>query len=144
MAPHGMIAVGGKDCLFYAIVLNPTGDPVPELSRGDILKTLPRERDPQQRVYSKFIERKEDSHGTPLSITFKKIQSTLTSHLISLTKLQKNHPISFAMLHIGRDKTERRFSFEDMRKNSNRAANYFKSLGIKTRGQSYAYSRQKL
>ena len=30
--PHGMIAVGGKDCLFYAIVLNPTGAPIPELT----------------------------------------------------------------------------------------------------------------
>ena len=30
--PHGMIAVDGRDCLFYAIVLNPTGEPVPELA----------------------------------------------------------------------------------------------------------------
>ena len=29
--PHGMIAVNGKDCKFYAIVLNPTGEPIPEL-----------------------------------------------------------------------------------------------------------------
>lgn len=130
MAPHGMIAVGGKDCLFYAIVLNPTGDPVPELSRGDILKTLPRERDPQQRVYSKFIERKEDSHGTPLSITFKNTEHFNFAFDI-VDEIAKKSPDKLAMLHIGRDKTERRFSFEDMRKNSNRAANYFKSLGIK-------------
>ena len=32
--PHGMIAVGGKDCLFYAIVLNPTGEPIPGISAG--------------------------------------------------------------------------------------------------------------
>ncbi|MBP3348305.1 MAG: helix-turn-helix transcriptional regulator, partial [Clostridia bacterium] len=29
--PHGMIAVEGTDCLFYAIVLNPSGEPIPEL-----------------------------------------------------------------------------------------------------------------
>ena len=29
--PHGMIAVGGEDCEFYAIVLNPTGASIPEL-----------------------------------------------------------------------------------------------------------------
>ena len=29
--PHGMIAVDGKDCIFYAIVLNPTGEPISEL-----------------------------------------------------------------------------------------------------------------
>ena len=30
--PHGMISVEGEDCEFYAIVLNPTGEPIPELS----------------------------------------------------------------------------------------------------------------
>ena len=35
------------------------------------------------------------------------------------------------MLHISLDGTERRFTFSDMKKNSCRAANYFKSLGIK-------------
>jgi len=30
--PHGMIAVNNEDCEFYAIVLNPTGEPIPELS----------------------------------------------------------------------------------------------------------------
>ena len=30
--PHGMIAVEGEDCYFYAIVLNPTGEPIPELT----------------------------------------------------------------------------------------------------------------
>jgi len=30
--PHGMIATNGRDCVFYAIVLNPTGEPIPELS----------------------------------------------------------------------------------------------------------------
>ena len=29
--PHGMIAVNGENCTFYAIVLNPTGEPIPEL-----------------------------------------------------------------------------------------------------------------
>ncbi len=35
------------------------------------------------------------------------------------------------MLHISRDKTERRFTFKDLKKASNQCANYFKSLGIK-------------
>ena len=32
--PHGMIAVEGGDCTFYAIVLNPTGEPIPELTHA--------------------------------------------------------------------------------------------------------------
>ena len=37
--PHGMIAVDGEDCLFYAIVLNPTGEPIPELTRNKAIAT---------------------------------------------------------------------------------------------------------
>ena len=35
------------------------------------------------------------------------------------------------MLHIGVDHEERRFTFEDISRESNRAANYFYSLGIR-------------
>ena len=35
------------------------------------------------------------------------------------------------MVHISEDKTERKFSYLDMKKSSNRVANYFSSLGIK-------------
>ena len=35
------------------------------------------------------------------------------------------------MLHVSRDKVERRFTFTDMKKQSARCANYFKSIGIK-------------
>ena len=35
------------------------------------------------------------------------------------------------MLHVAKDKTERRFTFRDLKKASSRCANYFKSLGIK-------------
>ena len=39
--PHGMIAMNGKDCIFYAIVLNPTGEPIPELSTLRPSRILP-------------------------------------------------------------------------------------------------------
>lgn len=35
------------------------------------------------------------------------------------------------MLHLDKNKVERRFTFKDMKEESSRAANYFKSLGIK-------------
>jgi acetyl-CoA synthetase len=43
----------------------------------------------------------------------------------------EKEPEKLAMLHISKDKTERRFTFSDIKKESNRSANYFKSLGIK-------------
>ena len=45
-------------------------------------------------------------------------------------ELGKTKPEKLAMLHISEDGTERRFTFQDIAKESGRAANYFKSLGI--------------
>ena len=54
--PHGMIAVGGEDCLFYAIVLNPTGDPIPELSGSELTEAAPVKFDTKKRLYHNFID----------------------------------------------------------------------------------------
>ena len=130
-SPHGMIAVGGKDCLFYAIVLNPSGEPIPELAETPaIADTRPHEKDTRPRIYQKFIDVQEDEHGTPTSITFKNTERfNFAFDLVDA--LAAREPDRLAMLHISRDKTERRFTFRDMKKASAQCANYFKSLGIK-------------
>ncbi len=128
--PHGMIAVNGGDCRFYAIVLNPTGEPVPELQKQPILNTKPRDRDREERVYKKFIDRVEDENGTPISIKFKNTENFNFAFDI-IDEIAKKSPDKLAMLHIDKDKTETRISFSDVKKNSCKAANYFKSLGIK-------------
>ena len=133
--PHGMIAVGGQDCVFYAIVLNPTGEPIPELAPTEAVPATKKEttvhRDQQSdRVWRKFIDVTENALGTPTSITFKN-----TAHFNFafdlVDALADREPGKLAMLHISKDKTERRFTFKDMKRESNRCANYFKSLGIK-------------
>ncbi|MBQ0084578.1 MAG: AMP-binding protein [Clostridiales bacterium] len=129
--PHGMIAVEGKNCLFYAIVLNPTGEPIPELSAP---KTVAAKavgvKDTKQRIYHKFIDVTENENGTPTSITFKNTENfNFAFDLVDA--LAKKEPQKLAMLHISKDKTERRFTFKDMQKASSQCANYFKSLGIK-------------
>ncbi len=129
-SPHGMIAVNGEDCHFYAIVLNPTGEPVPELQKQLPLSTKPRERDPQQRVYKNFIERVEDENGTPISIKFKNVDNFNFAFDV-VDEIANKTPDKLAMLHISRDKTERRITFKDVKRHSSQAANYFKSLGIK-------------
>ena len=130
-SPHGMIAVGGKDCLFYAIVLNPSGEPIPELAATKVVEDAhPVEKDTRPRIYQKFIDVEEDEHGTPTSITFKNTERfNFAFDLVDA--LAAREPDRLAMLHISRDKTERRFTFRDMKKASAQCANYFKSLGIK-------------
>ncbi len=132
-APHGMRAVGGKDCLFYAIVLNPTGEPISDLVHtGAKLESIkPKKvRDGKDRISKKFIDVKEDEQGTPTKIKFKNVDKfNFAFDLVDA--LAEREPEKLAMLHISKDFTERRFTFLDMKKESSRVANYFKSLGIK-------------
>ena len=130
--PHGMIAVDGKDCIFYAIVLNPTGEPIPELAGtkpNEEITPISRD-DNKDRIYRQFIDITENENGTPLSIKFKNTERfNFAFDLVDA--LADKDPEKLAMLHISRDKTERRFTFKDLKKASNQCANYFKSLGIK-------------
>ena len=129
--PHGMIAVGGQDCVFYAIVLNPTGEPIPELEPTKAIVDLPADkRDDSGRIYKNFIDVEENENGTPTSITFKNTEHfNFAFDLVD--ELANKEPDKLAMLHVSRDHEERRFTFKDMKKASNQCANYFKSLGIK-------------
>ena len=130
-APHGMIAVGGQDCEFYAIVLNPTGEPIPELMPAKLIQgTAAPIKDTKERIYQKFIDVVEDENGTPTSIQFKNTENfNFAFDLVDA--LADKEPQKLAMLHIAGDKTERRFTFKDIKKASAQCANYFKSLGIK-------------
>ncbi|MBQ4332719.1 MAG: AMP-binding protein [Clostridia bacterium] len=129
--PHGMIAVGGQDCVFYAIVLNPTGEPIPELEPTKAIVDRPADRrDDSGRIYKNFIDVVENENGTPTSITFKNTEKfNFAFDLVD--ELADKQPDKLAMLHVSRDHQERRFTFKDMKRASNQCANYFKSLGIK-------------
>ncbi len=131
--PHGMIAVGGTNCRFYAIVLNPSGAPIPELSSS--VASLPGEHkaeEPEEtpRIYHRYVDVEKNSDGTPTKITFKNTEHfNFAFDLVD--ELGKRSPEKLAMLHISKDKTERRFTFREMSRQSSQCANYFKSLGIR-------------
>jgi len=129
--PHGMIAVGGRDCVFYAIVLNPTGEPIPELAPATtVVPAKASRKDSPDRIYHKFVDVVENENGTPTSITFKNTEHFNFAFDLVDAVADKD-PDKLAMLHISRDKTERRLTFKDMKRASCQCANYFKSLGIK-------------
>ena len=130
--PHGLRAVGGKDCLFYAIVLNPTGEPIPELDKHKIIpaKTVVQTDSKKKRIYKNYIDTVVNENGTPTSITFKNHEKFNFAFDV-LDAIADKDPDKLALLHISKDKTERRFTFKDIKKESNRVANYLKSLGIK-------------
>ncbi len=129
--PHGMIAVNGRDCVFYAIVLNPTGEPIPELISGKLVADKREvKKDNKDRIYKRFIDVVENENGTPTEINFKNTDEfNFAFDLID--GMAEKEPEKMAMLHISREGEERRISFKDLKKASNQCANYFKSLGIK-------------
>ena len=128
--PHGMIAVDGEDCSFYAIVLSNTaariGEQAPEQPAAtDALR--PSSNIP--RVYHNFIL-PTITEGKLTKIDFQN-EETFNFAFDVVDALGENKPEKLAMLHLSEDGTERRFTFRDVQKESARAANYFKSLGIR-------------
>ncbi len=126
--PHGMVAVGGQDCAFYAIVLNQHE----EITPAQAAEVLPErsKRDEQRRIYRDFILPTENEKGCIEKIAFQnEEQFNFAFDVIDALGDQK--PEKLAMLHLSEDGTERRCTFRDMKRESARTANYFKPLGIK-------------
>ncbi len=133
--PHGMIAVEGKDCVFYAIVLNPSGAPIDKLvhvgTRNITFKAIKKtEKDNRRRVWEDFVIPTENEQGVLTAIDFKN-QDKFNFAFDVVDRLGTEQPDKTAMLHISKDKTERKISFAELKRASSQTANYFKSLGIR-------------
>lgn len=127
--PHGMIAVDGQDCCFYAIVLNPSETPTQPAERELPDRPAP-SKDGEARVYQNFIIPTENEDGKLEQIAFKNEESFNFAFDV-VDALGQTKPDKLCMLHVDINDQERRFSFSDMKKESARAANYFTSLGIR-------------
>ena len=129
-APHGMIATGGKECVFYAIVLEGPEDALPAPVKEKKLerRAEPETREPQ--IWEKFLSVEEGEDGSLRHIEFKNAD-TFNFAFDVVDGLARRKPEKLAMLHVDRHKVERYFTFQDMSRYSSRAANYFQSLGIK-------------
>ena len=127
--PHGMIAVGGEDCSFYAIVLRNQAARLGEQEAVPSVATKRYADDTGSRIYRDFIIPTEEN-GVLKKIAFKN-EDKFNFAFDVVDELGKRKPDKLAMLHVSEDGAERRFTFSDIKKESARAANYFKSLGIK-------------
>ena len=128
--PHGMIAVDGEDCAFYAIVLRNLAARAHEQTASEAkpIKVV-RQSENKQRIYHNFIIPTEQD-GKLTAIDFKDENKFNFAYDV-VDELARRRPEKLAMLHLSEDGTERRFTFKDIKMESARAANYFKSLGIK-------------
>ena len=128
--PHGMIAVDGEDCAFYAIVLNNSAAREGEQAAAVATTTAVKRKDSESRIYRRFITPTEDESGKLTAISFQN-EDKFNFAFDIVDALGTEKPDRRAMLHISEDGTERQFTFQDFKKESARAANYFKAMGIK-------------
>ena len=127
--PHGMIAVGGEDAEFYAIVLaGGKGEaaigekPKPKAKAVKSSKS-------QGRVWSNFIKVTEDENGALKTIDFKN-EDKFNFAFDVIDAIADKEPDKVAMMHLDNAHNERKFTFADLKRESARCANYFLSLGI--------------
>ncbi len=124
--PHGMIAVDGQDCLFVAVVL-PGEEEAETVLRESVISARSGDRG---LVSDEFVEPTVNETGELIDIRFKN-EERFNFAFDIVDGIAKKDPDKLAMIHVSNDKTERRFTFNDMKRASNQCANYFKSLGIK-------------
>ena len=127
--PHGMVAVGGNECDFIAVVIKSEDNEVKK-------KTSDENREEKQfirhsigpdPVYEKYIDVSENSDGSLKSIHFKNCDHFNFAYDV-VDKLAEKCPEKLAMIHVDNDGNERYFTFRMISELSNRAANYFVSL----------------
>jgi len=123
--PHGMIAVDGQDCVFCAVVL-----PGEETKEEEVRASIVTAKSSEPLVCERFVDTVEDQNGALQSIAFKNTD-TFNFGFDIVDGIAEKYPDKLAMLHLDVNRTERRFTFKDIKQYSNQCANYFTSLGIK-------------
>ena len=122
--PHGMIAIGGKDVTFLAMIMagSEEDQTLPIESVRSVLPQSPL-------VASKFVDTIEDEKGRLQHVHFRHTEHFNFAFDI-VDEIAARTPEKLAMLHIADDFSERKFTFGEMSEFSSRAANYLASLGI--------------
>ncbi len=123
--PHGMIAVDGQECVFCAIVL-----PGEKTQETEVRKSVVAAKQSAELVCEKFLTCHEDENGALQHIVFHDTENFNFGFDI-VDKIAEKYPDKLAMLHVDKNKVERRFTFREIKHYSSQCANYFTSLGIK-------------
>lgn len=137
--PHNEYALGGEDCQFYAIVLNPDA-----WTKGDTYeKTLHTSLVSDNRtnfdasgvnnpIYRKFVNDTLDADGNLQNIAYTPEADAFNFAFDLVDGMAEKDPNKTAMMWVAKDgTTEHRFTFAEMKKYTAMTANYFESLGIK-------------
>lgn len=125
--PHGMIATGGRDCTFCAVIL--PGEKT-DYDESEVALTLAPDKLTEPLAIEKFVKVDTDAQGVPVNVSYSNTDS-YNFAFDTIDRIAEAHPDKPAMLFISDDLKERTITYSDLKKNSNRCANYFTSLGIR-------------
>ena len=127
---HGMVAAGGEDCVFLSLVMKGMDEdsalqPVEEPGAGT---RAPAAED--DRIYRKFVRETLDADGYLQDIQFN-IPDNFNFGYDVVDELARKAPDKLAMQWVNpANGEERRFTFGDISRLSNQAANHLRALGI--------------
>ena len=137
--PHNEYALGGEDCEFYAIILNPDAwtsgatyeatiqkefvtDSVTNVDKANLVNP----------IYKDFVIDTVDDKGVLTSVDFTEKADKFNFAFDLVDGIADRNPDKTAMVWVAKDGvTDHRYTFGEMKKYSNMTANYFESLGIK-------------
>ena len=124
LIPHGMIAVSKGGCEFHAVVLNPQSGSVSEEypEAPFVVPKAVEKTESAATVADKFIESFYDENGVFSGIKFKN-EDTFNFAFDCVDAIAEKTPDKLAMMWVANDKTDRRFTFSDMKKYSAKTAN---------------------
>ena len=130
---HGMVAYE-EDCEFLAVVISAGGA---AYDYPENLETAPAVNEyenklsplPEDPVALHFVECEEEN-GKLKKITFKN-EDKYNFAYDTVDAIAAKTPDKVALIHLDHNKNERRFTYKDISLLSNKAANYFVSVGIK-------------
>ena len=125
--PHGMIATGGRDCTFCAVIL--PGEKT-EYDESEVAQTLSPDKLTEKLAIEDFIKVQIDQRGVPEKVDFINADS-YNFAFDTIDRIADATPDKTAMVYVSDDFKEKIITFSDLKRNSNRCANYFTSLGIR-------------
>ena len=124
---HGMVALGGKDCKFLSVVIkgSESDSLAPVSDKNEKAGPGPHDKG----IFKEYVNETIDENGMLQNITFN-IPDNFNFAYDCVDRLADKSPDKLAMLWVSASGEEKRFTFGDMKKYSNKAANYFRRMGI--------------
>ncbi len=132
--PHGMIAVGGTDCTFVAVVYKPEGENSAEKHEHIVAHSKKSKFEPEHNydtcIYKQFVNEQFDGNGKLTDIKLHCNDNFNFAYDV-VDVLAAKCPNKKCIQWVGNDGEEMEFTFSDISRLSSKAANYFRSVGIK-------------